>query len=139
MNFFAEDIATQIEKIHYPELENPRKIPFLESLISALKFFAKSLFLNIFLLIILFIPLIGIFAYYLINGYLISREYFETIALRRISIKQINQNFAKKRFKYICCGAFITFLMNLPIINILSPIIAISMIVHLSASSFAKQ
>jgi hypothetical protein len=138
VSFFIEEIAFEIEKIHYQDLKNPREIPFMENLSCAVRFGFKAFFINIFALFFMIIPVIGVLFYYIINGLLVSREYFQIISLRRIKDKEVMRLYKKRSKKYILAGIFVVFLMTLPIINIFAPIIATSMFVHLSKEDISS-
>ena len=76
---FLEPVAAHIERRHYPEA-TPGTAPSLKAeLPNTLRFVALSLLINLMALPWYLIP--GV--YYIVNGYLFGREYFELIALRQ--------------------------------------------------------
>ena len=57
-------------------------MPALRSLVLALKFFGIVILGNLLALLLLLIPGVNIGAFFLVNGYLLGREFFEFAAMR---------------------------------------------------------
>ena len=131
IGLFLENIASAVEARHYPNLPPISNPPLFSSLVISGKFLALLLVLNIGLLFLLFTGPVYLVLYYLINGYLISREFFDLVALRRLNLAR--SRVLQKRFKYhlIFLGTIFVFLMKVPIVNLLVPIIATATMVHL--------
>ena len=131
ISLFLENIASAVEARHYPDLPPISNPLFFSSLVISGKLLVLLLVFNIGLLFLLFTGPIYIVLYYLINGYLISREFFDLIALRRLDV--VKSRVLRKRFKYrlILIGTIFVFLMKVPIVNFLVPIIAAATMVHL--------
>ena len=131
IGLLLENIASAVEARHYPDLPPISNPPLFSSLVISGKFLVLLLVLNIGLLFLLFTGPIYLVLYYLINGYLISREFFDLVALRRLNL--VESRGLRKRFKYrlIFLGTIFVFLMKVPIVNLLVPIIATATMVHL--------
>mgnify|MGYP006433068489 FL=1 len=71
------------------------------------------------------------FVFYSVNGYLLGREYFELVALRRLGPAEATALRKRNGFKLFMTGALIAFLLTVPVVNLLAPIIATGMMVHL--------
>ena len=69
--------------------------------------------------------------YYTLNGYLIGREFFELVAHRRLLPAEAVKLRQKVKFQLFLSGLIITFLMTLPIVNLIAPVIAVSVMVYL--------
>ena len=65
------------------------------------------------------------------NGYLLGREYYDLIALRRLDRIEARALWQKKRWRFFLSGMTIAFLLTVPIVNLLTPIIATAATVHL--------
>jgi len=131
IGLFVDRIARAVEDRHYPSLAPVVSPQFFDALIVAMKFFVVLISLNIFLLFFIFTGPIYIFLYYLVNGYIISREFFELIALRRLDTGTSIAIRKKFQFSLIIVGVFFTFLMTIPVVNLLVPIVATTTMVHL--------
>ncbi len=88
LSFLLEDIAAAVERRHYPGLPAARDQPVLEAIRAALAFAGVTILLNLLALplylLLLFVPPLNLFVFYGLNGYLLGREYFELVALRRL-------------------------------------------------------
>jgi len=82
--FFIDPVANHIEGLYYPENTEEKRQDLLKTLPGTVWFVLISLFLNLLVLPLYLIPGLNIFVYYMLNGYLFGREYFEMVALRII-------------------------------------------------------
>ncbi len=131
MGFFLEGLAGAVERRHYPHLQPVPGTPVLRSLAAVAKFFAVVLLANGVGLIFLLIPPVFPFVFYAVNGYLLSREYFELVALRRMDGTAVRSLRKAHRGQLFAAGIVIVFLLTLPVINLLAPIVATAVMVHL--------
>ncbi|WP_339780519.1 EI24 domain-containing protein [uncultured Thalassospira sp.] len=129
-SLLLDQIAEAVEDKHYPHLEQPRHQPFLEALINGLKFSLTALFLNILILPLLITGPIYVIAFYAMNGYLISREYFELVAARRYDVQTMTAFRKSRQIKLWMAGIALTFLMTVPFVNLVAPVIATAFMVH---------
>ena len=134
LSLLLDDIAAAVERRHYPGLPAARKQPVLEALRGALAFVGVTLLLNLlalpFYLLLLFVPPLNLFVFYSLNGYLLGREYFELVAVRRIDAAVAGRLRRRYRGKVLVAGMVIAFLLSLPLINIAMPIVATGFMVH---------
>lgn len=127
---FLDSIASHVESKHYLD-PGDIKVPSLwKTLPGVLKFVLVSIFLNIIILPLYLVPGLNLFIYYLLNGYLFGREYFEMIAYRYNDRKEVKAIRRKNRFKVILSGILITITYTTPFINLIAPVIATIFIVH---------
>lgn len=135
MSLFLEDIARAVEDRHYPGQPPARAQDWKEIVTSALGLLAATIVLNLlalpFYLLLLFLPPLNLILFYLLNGYLYGREYFELVAQRRLEAGAAKA--LRKRFggRVILSGAVIAFLLTLPIINLVTPIVATAFLLHM--------
>lgn len=134
MSLLLEDIARAVERRHYPNLPAARTQPLREALWGAAVFALVSLAVNLvalpLYLLLLFVPPFNLFVFYLINGYLLGREYFELVAVRRYdpaTVKRLRRGY---RGRLLLAGAVIAFLVTLPLINLITPIVATGFMLH---------
>ena len=81
-------------------------------------------------LILMFVPPFNLVLYYLLNGYLYGREYFELVAHRRMDPMAARSMRQRNRGKVLFAGILLTFLLTIPIINFLTSVIATAFMVH---------
>ena len=84
VGLFLGRVTGAVEARHYPALPPVEEPPFKESLLAAGKFLIILVALNLALLFFIFTGPLYLILYYLVNGYLISRELFELVSIRRI-------------------------------------------------------
>jgi uncharacterized protein involved in cysteine biosynthesis len=131
IGFNLENIASAVEQRHYPDLD-PATINFTaHTLLATFRFLFIMLILNLLMLPFLLTGPLFPFVFYSINGYLLSREYFEIVALRRITPSEASALRKKNAFQLFLVGVFVAFMLTLPIINLLAPILTTGMMVHL--------
>jgi uncharacterized protein involved in cysteine biosynthesis len=138
LGFFLEDVAGRVEARHYPGLPPPRSQGLREAVADGLRFAAVALGLNLLALPVIvaltFLPPFNLLAFYGLNGYLLGREYFELVALRRLpsrDARALRQAYAGRIF---LAGAAITFLSTVPLANLLTPVVATAFMVHIVES-----
>lgn len=132
IGFFLEDVADAVEARHYPGLPAPRDPPLAEMILTGLRFAGIAVLLNLLILPLYLIPIAGLVAFYLINGYLLSREYFEMVALRRLDPQQVRMLRETYRGRLWMAGAATTFMLTVPVLNILAPVIGTAAMVHIA-------
>jgi len=131
IGLLLEQVCVAVERRHYPALAPAPGLGVLASLLSALKFLIILLLLNIVLLVFLVIPPLFPFVFYGVNGYLLGREYFELVALRRLKPAAAKSLRKKHRWSLFLAGATITFLLTVPVANLVAPVVATAAMVHL--------
>jgi len=82
-------------------------------------------------LVFFFLGPLNLFVFYALNGYLLGREYFELIAHRRMEPLQALHLRRAFQGQMFLAGVIITFLMTIPVVNLLAPVIATATMVHL--------
>ncbi|MCP5361575.1 MAG: EI24 domain-containing protein [Hyphomicrobiales bacterium] len=124
---FLEPVAAHIERRHYPEA-TPGTAPSLKAeLPNTLRFVALSLLINLMALPWYLIP--GV--YYIVNGYLFGREYFELIALRHMPARDMREKRLDHRGTVWMAGLLIAVMFTVPFVNLVAPILATVFMVHL--------
>lgn len=131
VGLFLDDIAEAVEQKHYSNDAAGHPASFLSGLWDSVKFLCVVIVCNLLVLPLYLIPGINLLVYYVLNGYLLSREYFTLVAVRHHHHEE-----AAKLRKYsgpslFLSGVVIAFFMTIPIVNLLAPIIATAAMVHL--------
>lgn len=131
IGLFLERVAEAVERRHYPALPPARDIPLAESIGGAIKFLAVTVSLNLIVLIFLIFPPIFPFVFYGVNGYLLSREYFEVVAARRLPAAAARDLRRRNMPRLFIAGILVAFLLTVPIVNLLAPILGTAAMVHI--------
>ncbi len=131
MSFFLERIAATIETLDYPGRGPPRRQRIGETIAATLRLMGLTLLLNLLALpVYLLVPGINLVLFLSLNGYLLGREYFEMVALRRLdaaATRAVRNRFGLRVF---LGGVMIAALFSLPVVNLVAPLIATVFMVH---------
>lgn len=130
IGLFLEHIARAVEAKHYPYLEKAPGISFLQGLGSTLRFLGLVIVVNLLLLVLLLFPPAYPVGYLFANGFLISREYFDLVALRRMQPAQARALHRQHTGEMLALGILTAFLLTLPFVNFIAPVLATAAMVH---------
>ena len=134
-SFFLDEVVRAVERRHYPQLPPARQTGMGEELLTALRFFAVVLLVNLVALPLYFtLPGLNLIIFYTVNGYLLGREYFEMVAIRRLGRKEAAFLRRARPLKPFLAGIVIAFLSTIPFVNLLVPVIASAFMVHVYQS-----
>ena len=122
VGLFLDDIAETVEREHFPHHPPGRAQPTAHSIGLALRFFFVVAAVNIAALFLLLVPGVNLIAFYVGNGYLLGREYFELAAMRHITPAQARALRKANRGKVFIAGLIIAGLASVPILNFLTPL-----------------
>ena len=130
LGLFAERVVDAVEARHYPGLPAPRSQGMVASAAGALRLGGLALLLNLLALPLYLIPVINLVVALLLNGYLLGREYFETVALRRLPAAEARSLRREHAGKVHLAGALIAALLLVPFVNLVAPIIGVGLMTH---------
>lgn len=128
---FLDDVAEVIEKRDYPGERAGEALPIGQAITGSIKFLGVVIVGNIIALFLLFIPGINLVAFFLVNGYLLGREFFEFAAMRFRSPVEARAFRAKHSSTVFLAGLLIACFLAVPIVNLLTPLFAAGLMVHL--------
>jgi CysZ protein len=114
-------------------------MPALRSLVLAIKFLGVVILGNIVALLLLLVPGINIAAFFVVNGYLLGREFFEFAAMRfrgEDEARALRRQYAGTVF---LAGLVIAAFLAVPLLNLVTPLFAAAMMVHLHKTISARE
>ena len=82
-------------------------------------------------LLLFFLPPLYALIFYGVNGYLLGREYFEQVALRRLDPAAARMLRRAHQGQVLLAGVVIAFLLTVPLVNLIAPIVATAFMLHL--------
>ena len=129
--FFQDDIAEIVEKTDYPADPPGKPLPLVRSLILSLRFTGVVILGNLIALILLLVPGVNLVAFFLVNGYLLGREFFEFAAMRFLPPEEARALRGRNGAWVFLAGLGIAVVLAIPILNLLTPIFATIFMVHL--------
>lgn len=128
---FLDDIAEEVERSSYPREPVGHAMPAMRSLILSLKFFGIVILGNLLALLLLLVPGVNLIAFFVVNGYLLGREFFEFAAMRFRPEDEAKAFRRKHAVTVFFAGLVIACFLAVPLLNLLTPLFAAAMMVHL--------
>ena len=135
---FIDDIAEVIETRDYPGETPGTAMPLGQSIRQSLGFLLVVALGNLLALILLLVPGINLAAFFLVNGYLLGREYFEFAAMRFMSPADAKRLRARNSTTIFFAGLIIAAFLSVAVLTLLTPMFAAGMMVHLHKMVAAK-
>jgi len=129
--FFLDDAADIIERQDYPGDPRGIALPMRQSLVSSLRFFLVVLAANLVALLFLLVPGVNLVIFFVVNGYLLGREYFEFAASRHLGVEAASAFRRTHRGTVTLAGFVVALFLFVPFLNLLTPLFAAVMMVHL--------
>lgn len=129
---FADEVIDAVEAKHYPGLPPARPVPVLEAVLDGLKLAGISLVVNIAALPLLVIPPVYVVFTWAVNGWLLGREYFEMVALRRMDRASAHDLRRRNNRTFTIAGVMIAVCLTIPFVNIVAPVLGAAFMVHVA-------
>ena len=100
-----------------------------------LRLLGRTVLLNLLMLpvymALLVLPPLNVLVFAVVNGALLGRDYFQTVALRRLSPAQVSSLRLSRRKQVWAAGTAAALLLTIPGLNLIAPVIATAAFVHL--------
>jgi CysZ protein len=127
---FLDEIAEAVEKNHYPTDTPGTALTLSQSVGITARFLSLVLIANLIALLLVIFLGLGFIIFFLVNGYLLGREYFQFAALRHRSTQEVDALREKHGFSIFIAGLAIAVVLSIPIVNLLTPLFAGALMVH---------
>lgn len=129
---FLDDVADAVEAKHYPALPPAPRVELMDNIRESAGFLAVIIGANLLALVayLIFAPFAPLI-FYALNGFLLGREYFRMIALRRLGRAGANAAFRRHLVTIWAAGALMAVPLTVPLVNLLVPILGAATFVHL--------
>ena len=127
---FTDEIAGLVEREHYPDDRPGNDVPALATIRDTIVFTGVVIAVNLVALVLLLVPGVNLIAFFVGNGYLLGREFFEAAARRfhdRAGARALRQANAGRIF---LGGLVIALFLAVPILNLFTPLFATAFMVH---------
>ena len=96
-----------------------------------MRFVLTVLGVNIIALILFFFFGLGVPIFFIANGYLLGREYFELAAMRFLPVEQARALRKQHSHRVFLAGLLIAGFLAIPLLNLLTPLFATAFMVHI--------
>ena len=127
---FQDEIAEKVERQSFPHERPGEALPIGRSVYLAVKFVTLVILVNLIALVLLLVPGVNIVIFFIANGYLLGREFFEFAAYRFHNEEEVKQLRARHGATIFMGGLIIAGLLAVPLLNLLTPIFATIYMVH---------
>jgi CysZ protein len=129
-SFFADDIALEVERSHYPDEPVGRPLPLARAVWEGVK--TALLAIGIYLLAVPFLLLagVGVVIFFVATAFLLGREYFELAAMRHRPLAEAKRLRKAHHRTVFLAGLFIAAFVSIPIVNLATPLFGTAMMVH---------
>lgn len=127
---FLDRVAEAVEARHYPDLGPPRSQSIIEIVFESVRFAVVSVALNLLVLPLYLLPGVNLVLFYVLNGYLLGREYAELVAARRMTPEQIRVFRAENKAGLFTGGVVIAAATTVPVLNLTIPVLATAFALH---------
>lgn len=137
---FLDDVADAVEGAHYAHLPVAPRAGLWVTLVDSARYFGLLVGLNL-LGIILFAVSggLGIVALWAINGFLLSREYFTMVALRRLSPEVVAGLRRAWRVRLWIAGVLLAVPLSIPVVNLFVPVLGVAAFTHIFHAIAARE
>lgn len=132
IGIFLDEVADAVEARHYPALPPSTGAGFWDSVRDALRYTGLLVLLNLVGLVIVLVTAgTGIVVFWAINGFLLSREYFTTVALRRMAPAEADRMRRANLGTLWLAGVLLAIPLSVPVLNLVVPVIGVAAFTHL--------
>lgn len=131
LSLFLDRVIAAVERRHYPHLPPAREAPLAEQIGGALKFLAVVIIANLIVLPLYLIPIVNLVVFALLNGYLLAREYYGTVAPRRLAVEGQGRLWRQRRATFILSGIILALAAAVPLVSFVVPVVAAAVMTHL--------
>ena len=131
-SLFLDEVAQAVEDKHYPHILQVRSVPFGEALrdtVSFLGVLVGANFLALFLYVLL--PFAAPLIFWVLNGFLLGREYFTLAAMRLVGRSQVKAMRKQHRGTIWVAGILMAMPLSIPLLNLIIPILGAATFTHL--------
>jgi len=132
IGLFLDRIVSAVERRHYPDQPPVVNRGAFEMALYALRFFGLMMGVNLLALIAsLFAGALAPLVFIAANGFLLAREYFETVAMRRVDTPEMAALRAHHMPTLWAAGAVLALGLAVPFVNLLVPVVGAAAFTHL--------
>lgn len=128
---FLDEVAEEVERSGFPADPPGRALPIAQSFVLSVKFFGVVLLVNFLALLLLLIPGVNVAAFFVANGYLLGREYFELAAMRFRPAEEAKALRRDNAVRVFIAGLAIASVVVVPVLNLITPIFATALMVRM--------
>ncbi len=131
-SLFLDDVAAAVEARHYPGLPPVPRLSVAEAALDTLAFLGTLIGANVLALaLVAFLPAAYPLVFYLLNGWLLGREYFQIAAMRREGRAGARALRARHAGEIWLAGCLMAVPLSVPLLNLAIPVLGAATFTHL--------
>jgi uncharacterized protein involved in cysteine biosynthesis len=131
-SMFLDEVAQAVEDRHYPALGPAASVPLADAFRDSAAFLGVLLVANAVALVlyVMFAPFAP-FIFWGLNGFLLGREYFTLVAMRRSGRAQARVLRKRHALTIWAAGVLMALPLTVPVLNLLVPVLGAATFTHL--------
>jgi uncharacterized protein involved in cysteine biosynthesis len=130
-SFFSDDIAAEVEHVHYPVDPPGVAVSLPRALVEGVKTGLLALAVYLCAVPFLLFAGIGFLILFVANAYLLGREYFRLAAMRFHSPEEARALRRLHQTTVFTAGLFIAAFVSVPILNLATPLFGMAFMTHI--------
>jgi len=130
-SFFSDEIAAQVERVHYPADPPGMPISTLRATVEGVKTALLALLVYLIAVPFLLFAGFGFLIFFVANAWLLGREYFLLAAMRFHSVEEAKALRKRHHGTIVLAGCFIAAFVSIPILNLATPLFGTAFMVHM--------
>jgi len=136
---FLDDVAEIVENANYPGDPAGTPMPIVAGMVIAIKFFAVVVLVNLVALPLVLLLGFGVLIFFVANGYLLGREYFQMAASRFHDERTVKTLRSRHGGRIFLAGLMIAGFLAIPFVNLITPLFATAFMVHIHKRIEARE
>lgn len=128
---FVDDVAEEVERVHYPAERVGAALPVGRALIEGVKTALLAILIYLIALPFVFLAGVGFIAFFIATAYILGREYFELAAMRFRPVAEAKAMRKQHAATVFASGLVIAAFVSIPIVNLATPLFGMAFMVHL--------
>ncbi|MCP5072839.1 MAG: hypothetical protein GY947_06015 [Rhodobacteraceae bacterium] len=129
---FLDRITDAVEAKHYPQLAPAKGVPFGDILVDTVLFLGLLLVVNLAALVVYLLSTVAApLVFWAVNGFLLGREYFQMVAMRRLGRQGAKELRRRHAGQIWLAGVLMAVPLTIPVVNLLVPVLGVATFTHL--------
>jgi len=130
-SFFSDEIAAEVEHVHYPADPPGQPISLTRAMIEGVKTALLALLVYLIAVPFLLFAGFGFLIFFVANCWLLGREYFLLAAMRFHSVEEAKALRKRHHGTIVLAGGFIAAFVSIPILNLATPLFGMAFMTHM--------
>jgi CysZ protein len=130
-SFFSDEIAAEVEHMHYPADPPGVPISLTRATIEGVKTGLLALLVYLIAMPFVLFAGIGFLIFFVANAYLLGREYFLLAAMRFHAVEEAKALRRLHHATIFTAGLFIAAFVSIPVLNLATPLFGTAFMVHM--------